>query len=102
VSAPASCACTFSASRGGNLGNTTVFVTPYDAYRNDNVSVIDLRAEKTLRFGQFARLRLFVDGFNILNSYAAELISVATGPAFQRPTAVIGPRTARIGFRFMW
>jgi hypothetical protein len=102
VSAPASCACTFSASRGGSLGNTTVFVTPYDAYRNDNISVIDLRAEKTLRFGQLARLRLFVDGFNILNSYAAELISVATGPAFQRPTAVIGPRTARVGFRFMW
>jgi hypothetical protein len=38
----------------------------------------------------------------LVNSYAAELISVATGPAFRRPTAVIAPRTARIGFRFMW
>ncbi|MCA1586799.1 MAG: DUF4850 domain-containing protein [Acidobacteria bacterium] len=102
VSAPAACACTFSAARGGSLANTTVFVTPYNAFRNDNVSLVDVRVEKTLRFGQAARLRLFVDGFNLLNHYAAELISVATGPAFQRPTAVIGPRTGRIGFRFMW
>nr|MBA3269135.1 hypothetical protein [Acidobacteriota bacterium] len=102
VSAPASCACTFSAARGGSLSNTTVFVTPYDAYRNDNVSVVDVRVEKTVRFGRAARVRLFVDGFNLFNTYAAELISVATGPAFQRPTAVIAPRTGRIGFRFMW
>ena len=102
VSAPASCACTFSAARGGSLANTTVFVTPYGAYRNDNVSVVDLRVEKTVRFGRAARLRLFVDGFNLFNSYAAELISVATGPTFQRPTAVIAPRTGRLGFRFMW
>ncbi len=93
VSALASCACTFTAVRGGSLSNTTVFVTSYDAYRNDNVSVVDVRVEKTLRFGQAARLRLFVDGFNLFNSYAAELISVATGSAFQRPTAVIAPRT---------
>jgi len=102
VSAPASCACTFTAARGGSLSNTTVFVTPYDAYRNDNISVVDVRVEKTVRFGRAARVRLFVDGFNLFNSYAAELISVATGPAFQRPTAVIAPRTGRIGFRFMW
>ena len=102
VAAPASCACTFSAARGGALTNTTVFVGDFADYRNDNVSVVDLRVEKTLRFGQAARLRLFLDGFNLFNSYAAEIISVATGSAFQRPTAIIAPRTARIGLRFMW
>ena len=102
VAAPASCACTFSAARGGALTNTTVFVGDYADYRNDNVSVVDLRVEKTLRFGQAARLRLFLDGFNLFNSYAAEIISVATGSAFQRPTAIIAPRTARVGLRFMW
>lgn len=102
VSAPGSCACTFSAARGGALGNTTVFATPYDAYRNDNASILDVRLEKTFTFDGPFRLRLFADGFNLGNAYAAELISVATGSAFQRPTAVIAPRTGRIGFRVTW
>jgi hypothetical protein len=101
VSAPASCACTFSAARGGSLSNTTVYATLYDAYRQDDISVLDLRAEKTLAFSH-VKLRLFVDGFNLLNQYAAETISVTTGANFQRPTAILGPRTARVGFRFIW
>jgi carboxypeptidase family protein len=101
VSAPASCACTFSAARGGSLSNTTVYATQYNAYRQDGISVLDLRGEKTLTFSQ-VKLRLFVDGFNLLNQYAAETISVTTGTNFQRPTAILGPRTARVGFRFIW
>jgi Carboxypeptidase regulatory-like domain len=101
VSAPASCNCTFGAARGGSLSNTTVYATQYNAYRNDNISVLDLRGEKTVSFSQ-VKLRLFVDGFNLLNQYAAETISVTTGVNFQRPTAILGPRTARVGFRFIW
>ena len=52
--------------------------------------------------GSVARLRLFLDGFNLMNKYAAETISFSTGSAFQQPTAILAPRTARIGFRFMW
>jgi hypothetical protein len=101
VSAPASCACTFSAARGGSLSNTTVYATPYNAYRQDNISVFDLRGEKVLTLGA-TKVRLFVDGFNLFNSYAAETISATTGVNFQRPTAILGPRTGRIGFRFIW
>jgi hypothetical protein len=101
VSAPASCNCTFSAARGGSLSNTTVYATPYDAYRNDNISVLDVRGEKTFTLGS-TRLRLFVDGFNILNSYAAETITASTGTTFLKPTAILAPRTMRLGFRFLW
>jgi hypothetical protein len=101
VSAPASCNCTFSAARGGSLSNTTVYATPYGAYRQDNISVFDLRGEKTLSFSH-VKLRLFADGFNLLNQYVAETISTTTGTNFQRPTAILGPRTGRIGFRFLW
>ena len=105
VSAPSACACTFSAARGGSLSNTTVYAnqTPgaYKEFRNDNVSVLDVRAEKTVPVGR-AKLRLFVDGFNILNSYAAETITQSTGTNFQLPTAILAPRTGRIGFRFVW
>jgi hypothetical protein len=109
-SAPASCACTYSAANGGPasgpsasaLTNNVAYVTPYNAYAQDNISVVDLRVEKTVKFGSTARVRLFFDAFNIANSYAAETISFSTGAAFQQPTAILAPRTARIGFRFIW
>jgi hypothetical protein len=101
VSAPASCACTFSAARGGSLSNTTVYATLYNAYAQDNISTIDLRVEKTLPLGP-TKVRLFLDGFNLGNKYAGETITQSTGAAFQQPTAILAPRTMRLGFRFIW
>ena len=43
--------------------------------------------KKTVRLGETNRLRLFADVFKLTNQYAAEIITVATGPAFQNPTA---------------
>ena len=94
VSAPASCACTFT--------QPNQPVTPFNAFDTDNVSVLDLRVEKALRLASVAKLHVFLDGFNLLNAYAAETTSVATGPTFQRPTAILAPRTAKVGFRVAW
>jgi hypothetical protein len=113
VTAPASCACTFSSANGGpapgsllfpgsSLSQNTVFASPFNAYRQDNVSVIDLRVEKTVNLFAGTKIRLFLDGYNLLNKYAAETISFTTGSGFQQPTAILGPRTGRIGFRFIW
>ena len=98
VSAPASCACTFSAARGGSLANTTV----YGDNKQDNISVLDIRVEKTVNFGTAAKVRLFLDGFNMLNKYAAETVTVSSGTLYLQPTAILGPRTGRIGARFIW
>jgi hypothetical protein len=110
VSAPASCACVFSAANGGpasgpsgsSTGNTTVYVTDWNAFRQDNIAVFDVRVEKTVSLGSAAKIRLFLDGFNLGNQYAGETISIATGAAFQQPTAILAPRTGRIGFRLIW
>jgi hypothetical protein len=102
VSAPASCACTFSAARAGSPTNTTVYTQPYSANRQDNVGDLDVRVEKTVNFGHVAKVRLFLDGYNLTNSYAAQTISVATGSAYLNPTSILAPRTGRIGFRFIW
>ena len=48
------------------------------------------------------RVRLFLDLFNITNSHASETITQSTGVNFLRPTAIVAPRVARVGFRFMW
>jgi Carboxypeptidase regulatory-like domain len=109
-SAPASCACTYSAANFGPasgpnasaLSNNVAYVTAYNAFRQDNISVLDVRVEKSVNLGGGTKLRVFLDGFNLLNKYAAETISFSTGAAFQQPTAILGPRTGRIGLRFMW
>jgi hypothetical protein len=84
------------------LGTTTVYVESYDARRRDNIYVLDLRTEKVVNLGDAARVRLFLDVFNITNQYAAETIGIATGTSFLRPTAILAPRVARVGFRFIW
>jgi hypothetical protein len=109
-SAPATCLCTYSAANGGPasgpnasaLTNNVAYVTAYNAYRQDNITVIDVRVEKTVPLGNVAKIRLFLDGFNLANKYAAETISFSTGAAFQQPTAILAPRTARVGFRLIW
>jgi hypothetical protein len=81
---------------------TTIYLESMDSNREDNVTVIDMKAEKTLQLHNRIKARLFLDLFNITNSHASETISRATGTGFQKPSAILAPATARIGFRFMW
>ncbi len=84
------------------MGSTTVYFEPYGTFRQENINVLDVRTEKVVPLRGTARVRLFLDVFNILNQYAAETIGTATGPNFQRPTNILAPRVARVGFRFIW
>jgi len=107
ITAPASCNCTTSASRQGSATNTTFYVSPFNAFRQDDISVLDARVEKSVNLFKGTKVRLFGDIYNITNQYAAETINASTGvaagvPTFQAPTAILGPRTGRIGFRFIW
>jgi len=106
VAAAATCACTFSAARGASLANTSVYADVLQGgtlpNAQDNLVVFDTRVEKTVSLGSQMKVRLFLDGFNLLNSYAADVIVVATGTTYQQPTGIISPRTARIGFRLIW
>ena len=94
VSAPASCACTFSAARARQRRTNTTrrIATPYNANRQDNVSVFDVRVEKTVNLATSAKVRLFLDGFNLTNAYAAETINTRTGASV--PAADRDSRTA--------
>jgi hypothetical protein len=73
-----------------------------DSNREDNIWVFDIRAEKNVGLGDRSRIRLFLDVFNITNSHASESISQATGLGYQKPSAILAPRTARVGARFLW
>jgi hypothetical protein len=81
---------------------TTIYAESADSNREDNIWVFDVRAEKQLSFGSRVRLRLMFDAFNLTNSYASETIGRSTGISYLKPTAILAPRTARVGFRFIF
>jgi hypothetical protein len=86
----------------GLIASGTAFAEPMNANREDNIWVFDVRAEKTVNFSTRLRTRLFLDLFNLTNSHASETISRATGLGYQKPSAILAPFTARVGFRFLW
>jgi hypothetical protein len=87
---------------GLSIAGTTAYAEPSNANREDTITVFDTRIEKTLSLSSHVRLRGFLDVFNITNSHASETISRATGLSYLKPSAILAPRTARVGFRFMW
>jgi hypothetical protein len=87
---------------GVTATGTGIYLEPSNSNREDNVTVFDIRAEKTVTITSRARARLFLDVFNITNSHSSETISRATGPGYQKPSAILAPVTARLGFRFLW
>ncbi|MGH9199877.1 MAG: carboxypeptidase regulatory-like domain-containing protein, partial [Vicinamibacterales bacterium] len=89
-------------SGSGLIASGTAFAEPMNANRQDDIWVFDVRAEKTVNMTDRIRTRLFLDLFNITNSHASETISRATGLGYQKPSAILAPRTARVGFRFLW
>jgi hypothetical protein len=89
-----------SATAAGAIFSGTVNVEPLDSNRQDNITVLDLRIDRSFGLGHGTKLRGFVDLFNLTNSNAAESRTVTTGSAYLRPTAVLAPRTLRIGARF--
>lgn len=85
-----------------------------NSYRHDNIWIYDARFERRFRFGS-RTISTFVDGYNLLNSNAAESRSTTTGMTtvtidgvrtqingFRRPTIVLSPRIFRFGIRFTY
>ena len=91
-----------SATAAGAIFSGTINVEPVNARRHDNITVLDVRVDRGFTLGHGMRVRGLFDLFNITNSNAVETRTITTGTAFLRPTAVLAPRTARVGARFQW
>jgi hypothetical protein len=87
------------ATAAGAIFSGTINVEPLNSNRHDNITVLDLRVDRGFNLGRGVRLRGMLDLFNITNSNAAESRTITTGAAYLRPTAVLAPRTIRIGAR---
>lgn len=85
-----------------NYGSQLVLVEPIGTRRQDTVAVFDVRAEKSFRFATKARVGVFADLFNIMNSNTAVNIAWVSGATFERATTVLNPRIAKFGVKFDW
>ena len=96
--------------RGGTFDYTA---ERHGTYRVDNPTIVDVRLEKRFRIQNGHRLGLFLDGFNLTNSNAAEAADELTGrrtatvngvrvpyPQFMRPTQILNPRVYRFGVKY--
>lgn len=83
-----------------NYGSIRILAKPIGTRRMDNITLVDLSIEKSIRLGA-DRLAVFVDVFNVLNSNAEQNISWVSG-SFLQPLAIVPPRIARVGARFDW
>ena len=91
-----------SATAAGAIFSGTINVEPLNSNRHDNITVFDLRVDRGFNLGHGMRVRGFLDLFNITNSSSVETRTITTGTAYLRPTAVLAPRTMRIGARFQF
>ena len=64
--------------------------------------MFDIRAEKAIRFATKARVGVFADLFNIMNSNTAVNLAWVSGATFERATTVLNPRIAKFGVKFDW
>lgn len=85
-----------------NYGSQFILVEPIGTRRQDTVAVFDIRAEKQFRFATKARVGVFADVFNIMNSNTAVNLAWVSGATFERATTVLNPRIAKFGVKFDW
>ncbi len=86
-----------------NYGTQIILAEPIGTRRQDTVTVLDFRVEKQLRFAaDRAKLGLFFDLFNAMNSNTAVNIDWRSGAGFDKATTVLGPRIAKFGVKFDW
>jgi hypothetical protein len=64
--------------------------------------VFDIRVERPVTLPRNMRLSPFFDVYNLGNTAAAPNITWNSGPAFEFPSSMIGPRIMRFGVKYDW
>ena len=85
----------------GTGTNQPVFLSDISANRSDNVTLVDIRAEKAIAAGGGGRLTLMADVYNLLNSNAVTNFSLRVGDD-ERVIAALDPVAVKAGVRWQF
>ena len=84
-----------------NYGSATIKAEPIAANRTPDITLVDVRTEKTFRI-KAVRVMGFFDVYNMFNTNAEQALTTTSGGSWLRPTAITAPRVLRIGARLQW
>jgi hypothetical protein len=81
-------------------GTQNIRVEPVTANRAPNVTILDFRFDKGVKFGRYGKLTGMLDVFNVLNSGVVTNFRTTTGATFKEVIALLDPRIVRFGVRY--
>jgi hypothetical protein len=87
---------------GINYGTARILREPIGTRTQDDIVLLDVRAEKYFDFASSRRIGVFFDVYNVTNTDAQQNITWNSGGAFERPSLIVPPTIARIGLKFDW
>lgn len=82
---------------GLNQGAIVVNAEPRGSRRYPSITTIDLRVAKRFSLGGGRSFELMLDGYNLTNENTATSLVERSGPSFEFPLAILGPRIFRVG-----
>jgi hypothetical protein len=86
-----------------SLGTTShlIMVEPFGSRRFDNIFTLDFQVEKGIDFGNYGRLALSANFFNVTNDNTViRRNRGVTSSTFNTISELISPRAVRIGARY--
>ncbi len=87
---------------GINYGTQRILMEKIGTRKQDDILILDVRAEKFFNLGAARRVGLFLDVYNLTNSDAQQNITWNSGGAFELPSSIVPPTIARFGVKFDW
>ena len=85
----------------GTGTNQPVFLANLSENRSENVTISDVRVDKTITTGERGRMTLMADFYNLLNANAVTNFSLRTED-FGRIIAALDPVAMKLGLRYQW
>jgi hypothetical protein len=85
-----------------NYGNQQILAEPISSQRQDNVVLVDMRAERVFRTGASQSISPFIDVYNIFNANTVVNLAWTSGSSYLLPTTIVAPRIMRLGIKYEW
>ena len=85
-----------------NVGTKAIFLTELDENRSEDVTVVDVRLDKSFGFGRHYRLTAIADVYNLFNVNPVTNFIVDTGSRFENVVEWLPGMTVKLGLRLQF
>lgn len=83
-----------------NQGRQSVQVEKVGASYYPDIAMLDFRLSKVFTLGNFGKLEVMADGFNLFNAYTTQGWNTLSSSTYHTITSVLSPRILRLGVKW--